>query len=146
MKGKSDQGQAARVSRRQARRDALFILYQLEISTSSLDELFAGIRSEAGHEPDEFTRDEVAGVVAARKALDGAIDAASTDWPARRLGPLEKNILRIAVYEILNRADIPPEVSINEAVALAKRFCSSEAGSLTNGILGRIIRGAGKNE
>ncbi len=141
-----DSSRTAGISRRQARRDVLVVLYQREVSGGDVAKLLAGLRREAGHEPDEFTREEVAGVIAAQDKLDGAIDAASPDWPAHRLGALEKNILRIAVFEIFNRAEIPPEVSVNEAVALAKRYCSAQAGSLINGVLGKIIQEARKNE
>ncbi len=141
----TDQRGPAGLSRRRARRDAMVILYQKDISASSVDELFAGLKREAGHEPDEFTRQEVAGVLASQSDLDHVIDAASQGWPAHRLGALERSILRMAVYEILDRADIPAEVSASEAVILAKRFCSQEAGSLINGILGKIVREASKN-
>ena len=67
------------------------------------------------------------------------ITAASEGWPADRLGALERNVLRIGIYE-LEAESVPPEVAINEAVELAKRYASDEAGRLVNGILGRIAR------
>lgn len=90
---------------------------------------------------DGFTRDEVGGVLAALAEMDAAIDAASRGWPAHRLAALERSILRLGVYEIKRRDDIPAEVSIDEAVSLAKRFCSREAAALVNGVLGNVAAG-----
>ena len=83
---------------------------------------------------------EKAEAVAARApALDRRITATSPDWPADRLGTLERNVLRIGVYE-LEEGTVPPEVAINEAVVLAKRYASEDAGRLVNGILARVAR------
>ena len=71
--------------------------------------------------------------------LDLRITKTSEDWPADRLGTLERNVLRIGVYE-LEEGTVPAEVAINEAVVLAKRYASEDAGRLVNGILGRIAR------
>ena len=64
---------------------------------------------------------------------------ASEEWTADRLGALERNVLRIGIYE-LEEGDVPVEVAIDEAVTLAKRYASDDAGRLVNGILGRIVR------
>jgi N utilization substance protein B len=122
--------------RRQARRQALFLLYQWDLTGQPLESLFEG-------EPQPFAR-ELAEVVAERASdLDGRIDAASEGWPADRLGTLERNILRIGVYELVEET-VPAEVAINEAVVLAKRYATDEAARLVNGILGRVQREAGK--
>ena len=130
------------ISRRQARRDAMVVLYQRDITGAGIDELYRSLEAETGHAPDDFTRQEVEAVIASQGGLDAAIDAGSQGWPAHRLAALERNILRLAVYEITRRDDIPFEVSIDEAVALAKRYCSREAGTLVNGILGKIAEEA----
>jgi N utilization substance protein B len=75
-------------------------------------------------------------------ALDARISAASEGWPADRLGTLERNILRIGVFE-LQEERVPAEVAINEAVLLAKRYATEEASRLVNGILGRVSRESG---
>jgi N utilization substance protein B len=142
-KGAGRQGGAA-VTRRQARRDAMVVLYQQDLTGGGIEELLENLKAETGHEADSFTREDVEGVLAVRDELDRTIDAASEGWPAHRLAALERNILRLAAYEILNRPDIPVEVSIDEAVALSKRFCSREAGSLVNGILAKIVQEAGQ--
>jgi len=120
------------LGRRAARRTALFLLYQWDLTGQPLASLYEG-------EPDEFAA-ELAGAVAERaEALDRRITKTSDEWPADRMGTLERNILRIAVYELEERT-VPPEVAINEAVVLAKRYASEDAARLVNGILGRIAR------
>ncbi len=128
------------VSRMQARRDAMVVLYQHDITGKAVEELYRDLELDRGHAPDAYTRETVAAVLAARDEIDAAIDAASRGWPAHRLAALERNILRIAVHELRRRDDIPMEVSIDEAVALAKRYCSREAAALVNGILGKIAQ------
>ena len=133
---------AGLVTRRQARRDAMVVLYQMDLTGGGLEELLGNLEAETGHAADRFTREDVEGVLALMNDLDRAIDAASESWPAHRLAALERSILRLAAYEIMERPDIPVEVSIDEAVALSKRFCSREAGALINGILGKIAQEA----
>jgi N utilization substance protein B len=125
----------AQVGRRQARRQALFLLYQWDLTDQPLATLFEG-------EPDAFASQLASAVAAEAPALDTRISAASEDWPADRLGTLERNILRIGVYE-LEEGTVPAEVAINEAVLLAKRYATEEAARLVNGILGRVRREAG---
>jgi len=122
------------VGRRQARRQALFLLYQWDLTEQPLATLFDG-------EPDAFASQLASAVAAEAPALDVRITAASKDWPADRLGTLERNILRIGVYE-LEEGTVPAEVAINEAVLLAKRYATEDAARLVNGILGRIRREA----
>lgn len=120
------------VGRRTSRRTALFLLYQSDLTGQPLASLYEG-------EPDEFAW-ELAGAVTERAAhLDERITAASEGWTADRLGTLERNILRIGVYE-LEEGTVPPEVAINEAVVLAKRYATDEAARLVNGILGHVQR------
>ena len=122
----------AKVGRRQSRRTALFLLYQWDLTGRPLASLYDGT-------PDAFAAD-LAGAVSARaESLDARITAASDDWTADRLGTLERNVLRIAVYE-LEEGTVPPEVAINEAVVLAKRYATDDAARLVNGILGRVAR------
>ncbi len=119
-------------SRREARRAAVFVLYQWDVTGTELGSLYDG-------DVDEYTR-TVAEAVAAHVAdLDARITAASDDWTADRLGAVERNILRVALEE-LDAGDVPLEVVLDEAVTLAKRYASDDAGKLVNGILGRIVR------
>jgi N utilization substance protein B len=123
---------SAPVGRRGARRQALFLLYQWDLTGQELASLFEG-------EPDDFARALAEEVAARAEALDRRISLASGDWPAERMGTLERNILRIGVYE-LEEGTVPHEVAINEAVVLAKRYATDEAARLVNGVLGRIAR------
>ena len=118
--------------RRAGRRQALFLLYQWDLTGQPLASLFEG-------EPDEFATSLAEAVAARAEDLDRRITGASEDWPADRLGTLERNVLRIGVYE-LEEESVPPEVAINEAVVLAKRYASEDAARLVNGILGTIAR------
>jgi N utilization substance protein B len=118
--------------RRAARRTALFLLYQWDVTGPPLASLYEG-------EIDPFSRELAEAVVARAEELDQKISDASEGWPADRLGALERNVLRIGVQE-LEEGDVPVEVAIDEAVSLAKRYASDEAGRLVNGILGRIAR------
>ncbi len=119
-------------SRRSGRRTALFLLYQWDVTGQPLASLFEG-------EVDEFARTTAEAVVVEAPQLDERITAASEGWTADRLGAIERNILRIALYE-LDGDEVPDEVAIDEAVTLAKRYASDDAARLVNGILGRIVR------
>ncbi len=119
-------------SRRQARRQALFLLYQWDLSGAEIGSQYAG-------EIDPWAL-ELAEETAAQSAeLDERITAASEGWTADRLGVVERSALRVAIQE-LDRGDVPFEVAINEAVAFTKRYASEDGARLVNGILGRIQR------
>ena len=118
--------------RRAARRAALFVLYQWDVTGQPLASLYEG-------ELDPYTQELAEGVAAETQELDATIAEASSAWPPERLGALERNILRMAILE-LDRGEIPVEVAIDEAVSLAKRYSSEDAGRLVNGILGRIVK------
>ena len=118
--------------RRAGRRQALFLLYQWDLTGQPLASLFEG-------EPDQFATALAEAVAARAVELDRRITSASDEWPADRLGTLERNVLRIGVYE-LEEGSVPPEVAINEAVVLAKRYASEDAARLVNGILGTVAR------
>jgi transcription antitermination protein NusB len=118
--------------RRAARRTALFLLYQWDVTGSPLASLYEG-------EVDPFAGQLAEAVMNRAPELDREITGASEGWTADRLGALERNVLRIGLHE-LEEGDVPVEVAINEAVELAKRYASDEAARLVNGILGRIAR------
>ena len=118
--------------RRAARRTALFLLYQWDLTGQPLASLYEG-------EVDAFARETAEAVVAHAPELDARITDAAEGWPADRLGAVERSILRVAVHE-LEVGSVPFEVVIDEAVRLAKRYASEDAARLVNGILGRIAR------
>jgi transcription antitermination protein NusB len=118
--------------RRAARRTALVLLYQWDVTGQELASLFEG-------EIDPFARELAEAVVERHEEIDRRITEAADEWTADRLGALERNILRMAILE-LDRGGIPVEVAIDEAVSLAKRYSSEDAGRLVNGILGQIVK------
>jgi N utilization substance protein B len=118
--------------RKAGRRQALFLLYQWDLTGQPLATLYEG-------EPDEFAVALAEAVSARAGELDRRISAASEGWPADRLGTLERNVLRIGVHE-LEEGSVPREVAISEAVRLAKRYASEDAARLVNGILAAIAR------
>jgi len=120
------------LGRRAARRTALFLLYQWDLTGQPIASLYEG-------EVDEFARETAEAVVERADELDAEITAASEGWTADRLGAVERNVLRIGIHELESGA-VPPEVAISEAVALAKRYATEDAGRLVNGILGHIAR------
>jgi len=121
-------------SRRQARRTALFLLYQWDLTGQPLASLYEGV-------PDPFAVKLAQAVSERAPELDRRITEVSEGWTADRLGTLERNVLRVGIHE-LEEGSVPTEVAINEAVVLAKRYASEDAAKLVNGILGRIAREA----
>jgi N utilization substance protein B len=120
------------LSRRQARRQALFLLYQWDLSGREIGSQFAG-------EIDPWARGVAEAVAGRAPDLDLRITSASDGWTADRLGAVERSALRVAVHE-LSTGEVPAEVAINEAVAFTKRYASEDGARLVNGILGRIQR------
>lgn len=121
--------------RKEARRQALELLYQWDLTRQPLASLHEGVA-------DEFAQELAGGVIERADELDRRITDASTDWPADRLGHVERNVLRIGLYE-LDRGEVPLEVALAEAVALTKRYAGEDAARLVNGILGQAAREAG---
>lgn len=117
----------------------MFLLYQTEVTDLSMADLVKGQRLREGYGPDEFTVAAVRGVLERITELDAELDAHSTGWALERVAPLERSILRLALWEIETEAT-PPAVAIDEAVRLAKRYSTDEAGAFVNGILGAVLR------
>ena len=118
------------------RRDAVFALYQHEVTGRPLDELLDGAKP--------FTQQLAEQVDTGRAELDELIARHSKGWALERIAPLERNIMRVALFEALHRDDVPVEVAIDEAVELAKKYCGADAPGFVNGILGAALaeRGA----
>jgi len=107
-----------------------------------MEELVQGHRLREGYAPDEFTVLAVQGVLAQRDALDAELAEYSREWPLYRIAPLERNILRLALWEMKSGVT-PPPVAIDEAVRLTKRYSTDEAGVFVNGVLGGAQRAMG---
>jgi transcription antitermination protein NusB len=120
------------ISRREARRAAVFMLFQWDVTGRPLGSLYEG-------DVDEYTRRLTGAVTGHAAELDARITSASDDWTADRLGAVERNVLRVALEE-LDEGEVPIEVVLDEAVTLAKRYASEDAARLVNGILGKLVR------
>jgi N utilization substance protein B len=115
------------------RRAAVVALYQRDLTARPLTELVP-------RDATPFTRELIDGVVAEGESLDELIERHSVGWTLDRIAPLERSILRVALYELLHRADVPDEVAIDEAVEAAKELCSADTPKFVNGILGAVQR------
>lgn len=134
--------------RSRARRQALQILYQSDITGESVAEILAdkSYSLEDG-EPDEFCRQLVLAVASRLDELDTTIGEVSENWAVSRMPLVDRNILRIATYEIESSEDVPASVAINEAVELAKVYGGEDSSKFVNGVLGRIAKNdEGHNE
>jgi N utilization substance protein B len=120
------------ISRREARRAAVFMLFQWDVTGRPLGSLYEG-------EVDDYTRQLADAVIEHAAVLDARITSASDDWTADRLGAVERSVLRVALEE-LDEGEVPMEVVLDEAVTLAKRYASEDAARLVNGILGKLVR------
>ncbi len=125
--------------RRKARHQALHILYSREITGDSAARILdARSYSDEDGEPSEFCRAILAGVEGHQSTIDDTVEGISENWVLSRMPIVDRNILRIAAYEILYADDIPDSVSINEAVEMAKVYGGEDSSKFVNGILGRL--------
>jgi N utilization substance protein B len=129
-------------SRSKARECALQALYQLDTSAGSADAALAGILAHFEEPVDQdtsrFAEQLVRGVQGERTVIDELIQRTSTNWKLERMARVDRNILRLAVYEILRRPEVPLKVTLNEAIELGKKYGSEESSAFVNGILDRI--------
>lgn len=133
----------AKISRHEERIIALQTLYSLDLKEQLTrdramieSDNFLKNNSKYDEDQDYYFQDLVVGVVENVEELDQFIDQYAIDWEAKRLAPVDRNILRIAIYEI--NEGMPMGVAINEAVELAKEFCEEKSPGFINGILARI--------
>ena len=115
------------------RRAAVVSLYQREVTGRPLGELTDRLAT-------PFTRELIEGVDANLGELDELIQRFAQGWTLERIAPLERSILRVALFELLHRADVPDEVAIDEAVEATKELCGADAPGFVNGILGAVHR------
>ncbi|MCX6344658.1 MAG: transcription antitermination factor NusB [Armatimonadetes bacterium] len=142
-----------RKSRRASRELALNILYQVDSCGIPFDEAvdtaleFADLSeldikdNNQSSEAREYTRLLVEGVREKLAELDGQIAILAHEWPLDRQPAVDRNILRVAIYEIIYVESVPPIVAVNEAVELAKKFSTAESGKFVNGVLAGFLRG-----
>jgi len=127
-------------TRRKSREFALQALYQWSITRQDPFLIFdqQKINFSPADEKDEFAQQVVVGVLEHYKYIDELIEKFSEHWRLDRISIIDRNILRMAVFELLFREDIPPRVTLNEAIDLGKRFGSEDSSAFINGILDRI--------
>ncbi len=128
--------------RTKAREIALQILYQVDITRGSaqdcLEDFWKTHEEEIEDAVVEFAASLVRGICQNRHELDTLITQAAENWELTRMAVVDRNILRMATYELIHRTDIPPKVAINEAIDIAKKFGDQDSGKFVNGILDRI--------
>jgi len=128
--------------RRSARELVLSALFQIDLAHVSPDEAVS-IVSNADRYADEtlcFARELVLGSSRHLSKIDSVIERHARGWSLDRMANIDRNILRLALYEVLYRTDIPPSVTVDEAVELAKKFSTAESGRFVNGVLGNVVR------
>jgi N utilization substance protein B len=141
-------------SRRRSREIALQTLYALELGRRSLDEALQDMRERVGEpsgdgddladmvrgggEVQDFAEKLVRGVMTHREAIDALVGHCSTNWKIARMAAVDRNLLRLATYELLHLEDIPTKVTLNEAIEIAKRYGTADSSAFINGILDRI--------
>jgi N utilization substance protein B len=131
--------------RRDARRTAIEILYQADLTgRSPLDVLHERRDLGEGGGLSAFAQDLVRGVTERRDELDRVIGEHAEGWTVPRMASVDRTLLRVACFEILYREDVPAAVAVDEAVIAAKELSTEASGGFVNGVLGRIVReGAG---
>ena len=135
------------MKRRKAREHALQILFQLDIKKEKPSAaVLKHFWSE--YQPDEevraFAEEIVKGTFKYVTKINGLIRDCAENWSLDRMAVVDRNVLRMAIYEILYRMDIPTSVTINEAIEIAKKYGTEESGAFVNGILDRVARLTGK--
>lgn len=118
-----------------------------EINSNLEEEVQRNIKEFApGLEDREFSRDLVKGVLANQKKLDSIIEKAAPEWPLKQIALIDRNVLRLGLYELLfgDKKEVPPRVAINEAIELAKTFGGETSGKFVNGVLGTVYKELGE--
>lgn len=133
------------MSRTVARETTMKLLYQIDISGSSPEEtlrVFYENRedNEIGSEDRDYIENSLKGTISSLKKIDEYIEKYSKEWKVNRIAKVDLAIMRLAIYEMINRDDVPNSVAINEAIELAKKFGGENSSIFINGIIGNIIR------
>lgn len=138
-------------SRHLARSIAMQTLYEWDFNSRDMtrvEEIMARNIAEFGPglEDASFIRDLVEGAIRHRDEIDAIIEKAAPEWPIGQIAAVDRNILRLGLYELLfgKREEVPPKVAINEAIELAKSFGGESSGRFVNGVLGTVYREIGE--
>ncbi|WP_040951339.1 transcription antitermination factor NusB [Gorillibacterium massiliense] len=140
------------MKRRVARELAIQSLYQIEMNEVTPHEAIVAAVSEAEHDNEaelqvggehiavEFIQELVEGTIGNLPVIDEVLKVYLKGWKIDRLSRIDKEVLRLAAYEMIYRDDVPPKVVVNEAIELAKHFGTEESGKFVNGVLGKMIQ------
>ena len=138
------------MSRRLARETALQVLFQRDLVKEPLTSAEAvqhwAVEFEVPESSKAFAQELVDGTIAHQEEIDQKIASFAQEWTINRMAKVDRNVMRLAAYEVLFRPDIPGRVSLNEAIELAKRFGGEESAKFVNGILDRIVDSVSKVE
>ncbi|HSN07115.1 MAG TPA: transcription antitermination factor NusB [Candidatus Angelobacter sp.] len=126
-------------ARGKARKKALDVLYEADLRGISAVEVLDAKADDAGQTVNPYTSDLVYGVAEHADRIDDLLSTYSQGWTLERMPAVDRNLLRIGVYELLWCDDVPPAVAISEAVELAKSLSTEESASFVNGLLARIL-------
>ena len=130
--------------RRASREVALRALYQIDIGKMSPEAAleFAAAEGRYSEETRRFARELALGTMEHLAEIDARIEQYARGWTLARMAHVDRNVLRLAVFEIMYLPDVPSSVAVDEAVDLAKKYSTAESGRFVNGILGNLVRGA----
>lgn len=128
------------MTRREARETAFALLFESSFSEQDMDTVIADAQEAETLVPDDFAVSLATGAAANRETIDQRIKDASHKWSMQRISRVSISVMRLAVYEILYVDEIPVNVSINEAVELAKKYGGEEEAAFVNGVLGGIVK------
>jgi N utilization substance protein B len=126
--------------RRAAREQALRWLYEIDVGKTPVEEAVAEAQMELDEEGLAFARELLRGATTNVKAIDASIARYAKDWSLDRMPAVDRNILRLAIFEILHLPEVPNSVAVDEAVELAKTYSTAESSKFVNGVLGALLR------
>ncbi|MFS0669892.1 transcription antitermination factor NusB [Peribacillus frigoritolerans] len=124
------------MKRREAREKSLQALYQIDIANSNAEEAMESVLD--GAPTDNYFKKLVMGITEKREQIDGMIRDNLENWTLERLANIDRNLLRIAVYEMVHSEDVPVSVAMNEAIEIAKKFGDDQSSSFVNAVLSKV--------
>ena len=133
-------------ARSTAREAALQILFAIDASGNDIDQVIYDFWRETPSDPEgkAYANELVQGAMSVMADLDARITKASSHWRVERMTRVDRNVLRLGVYELLHRLDVPRAVALDEAVELAKRYGTEESGAFVNGVLDQVADESGR--
>ncbi len=133
------------MSRKSARESAMKLIYQIDINQVEVDELLENFYDSSedsfSNQEKNYIKECIDGVIENKEHINQTIEGhLKSSWKLSRIAKVELAILRLGVYEMLYRDDVPDKVAVNEAIELAKLYCGEDSGTFVNGVLGSLIK------